>query len=262
MSKSAQTVYVESLTDDKCDPELGRRVRSRLSELGLEQITKPKAYEPQQAVKDLQQGIEGALRHLGLDTKDPSLKDTPKRFACMVVGELTKGLNYDFFPKCTATPNGMLENYWRVSGCGDCEVTEGTEGAWMSQRYRGRHDQMVLVKDIQAISLCEHHLQTIDGTVHIAYIPRTQVLGLSKFARVADFFARRPQIQERMTDQIYYALELILETSNIGIVVDATHYCMKARGAMQHSSRTQTNKMGGVFMSKPALRQEFLDAIR
>lgn len=239
--------YIQSLTDDKTDYELGKRVRAHLISKGLEQLME-ETYDPEAAVGALQDGLKKGLMALGLDIMDPSIADTPKRYACMVVGELTKGLNYEFFPKCTTTPNGV-----------DAPEQEGPIG--VAQRTGG-YNQMVRVTEIETISLCEHHLQTIDGFTYIAYIPSTKVLGLSKFARVTDFFARRPQIQERMTEQIYEALTIILETDDIAIVQDATHYCMKARGALQRNSRTQTNKMGGRFMSQPALREEFLHGIR
>ena len=121
---------------------------------------------------------------------------------------------------------------------------------------------MVAVDRIQTISLCEHHFQTIYGHTYIGYIPGTQVLGLSKFARVTEFFARRPQIQERMTQQIYAALSFILKTEDIAVVQVCEHFCMKARGAMQANAITRTNKMGGRFMSNPALRAEFLAGVK
>jgi GTP cyclohydrolase I len=222
--------YVTSLTDDKCDPALGKVVRSRLLALSLEKgVT---TYDPQKAVEAFHKGIWDGMNALGLDVAgDPSLQKTPYRFAAMFVGELTSGLSYEFFPKATTTPNDM-----------DC-------------------NEMVVVQDISTMSLCEHHLQTIDGVTHIGYIPGAKVLGLSKFARITEFFARRPQIQERMTAQIFAALQLILETDDIAVVQKATHYCMKARGAMQSNSKTTTSKMGGRFMSNQALREEFFNVI-
>lgn len=263
--------YVTSLTEDKCDPILGAQVREHLEELGLEAANSP--ISPSEAVEALKVGVQRAFYALGLDPEDPSTKDTPKRFACMMVGELTRGLNYDFFPKCTVTPNGAAKKILI-----DTETKEGRElrviheakgtfeygAAFMhgGTDYIGAYNQMVLVRDIQTMSLCEHHLQTIDGVTHIAYIPKTKVLGLSKFARVTDFFARRPQIQERMTEQIHAALCFILDTDDVAVVQDATHFCMRARGAMQANARTQTDKVSGRFMTQPPLRGEFFDAIR
>lgn len=248
------TMFVEELNQSKCDPKLGAEVKSHLQKLGLIQVQDDRAlspsYHPELAVQALKTGIHNAFMNLGLDIdNDPSMRDTPRRYAHMLVGELTKGLNFDFFPKCTATPNGETTSHRPLYQEKTEEITVGA------------YNQMVLVDNIETMSLCEHHLQTIDGFTHIAYIPGPKVLGLSKFARVTEFFARRPQIQERMTEQIYAALAFILETEDIAVVQRATHFCMRARGARQHSTQTTTDKMGGRFMSNPALRTEFLDAI-
>lgn len=249
MVKGGSTAYVAGLLDDKCDPALGCMVQQHLHKLGFETPRDLSAtYDPQMAAAHLQEGVYNAFRNLGLDVEDPSLRETPKRFACMVIGELTKGLNYDFFPKCTTVPNGK-----------QTPEDKPLPGGGEVLRYpvsKGAYNQMVLVRKVQTISLCEHHLQTIDGFTHVAYIPTTKVLGLSKVARVVDFFARRPQIQERMTEQIFHALNLILETDDIAVVQTATHFCMKARGVLQHASDTTTDKMGGRFMTNPALREE------
>lgn len=246
---TSKTAYVRSLTDDKCDPQLGAEVRKHLYSLGLEHHEAPSPlYNPESAVFALRAGISNAFDALGLPMDDPSTMDTPKRFACMVVGELTKGLNYDFFPKCTTVPNGH----------GKTQVQDPRAHKPLKA---GGYNQMVLVDNVQIMSLCEHHLQTIDGVCHIAYIPDEKVLGLSKFARVADFFARRPQIQERLTEQIFEALAFILGTNDIAVVIKATHYCMRARGAMQANAQTQTDKVGGRFFSEASLRKEFFDAI-
>lgn len=260
-ANEADTTFVEGLTDNKFDPELGARVQEHLKNLGLETWDASR-YDPETAHSCLMEGIESAFAALGLNPDDPSTKDTPRRYACMVVGELTKCLNYDFFPKCTVQPNGEVRSYPPVEYARgmDKELIEITKLG--NHTYRlGSYDQMVRVKDIQIMSLCEHHLQTIDGVCHIAYIPKTKVLGLSKLARVADFFARRPQIQERMTEQIFHALSYILETDDVAVVVDATHYCMRARGAMQGHTTTQTDHMGGRFLTQEALRQEFLHGL-
>lgn len=217
----------------KTDPMLGNNVRKHLESLGLETVVgiarKGTAHEK------LYNGIQGFMLNMGLDINDPSIQDTPERVAKMFVRELCYGLDYDNFPKCTATPNG--------------------------QASLGSVDEMVLVDSIQTISLCEHHFQTIAGVTHIAYVPGAKLLGLSKFARVTNFFARRPQVQERMTEQIYAALAYILETPDVAVQQVAVHHCMRSRGAMDPCSTTTTSKMGGKFMSVPALRQEFLNAI-
>lgn len=258
--------FVTSMIEDKCDPDLGWRIHEYLKGVGIESLTNPHdfemsvdgpVYEPKEAFKALRDAIHLAYKNLGLDVdNDPSIKETPARFAKMFVGELTKGLNYDFFPKCTATPNGS----WKKLETPATRNPVGPSDGFI-EVPTGRIDEAVFVKKIRVTSLCEHHLQTIDGFAHIAYIPKDKVLGLSKFARVAEFFAARPQIQERMTEQIYHALAYILETDDIGVIIDATHFCMRARGVKQPESTTQTNRMGGRFLSVPELRKEFLDAV-
>jgi len=285
--KAEKTKFVAGLVEDKCDPILGKAVRGYLASKGLETSFGDERYDPGFAFDSLVRGVYHAYKSLGLDVdNDPSIIDTPRRFAKMFVGELTKGLNYDFFPKCTATPNGVdyldqaefdsyveerleawNDNPYHIKGANlktreDILDMEATKLKKMHLTSKvGAVDEAVIVKKIRITSLCEHHLQTIDGYAHIAYIPSTKVMGLSKFARVAEFFAARPQIQERMTEQVYHALSLILETEDIGVVIDATHFCMRARGVRQPESTTQTNKFGGRFMTVPELRKEFLDAI-
>lgn len=214
----------------KFDKELGARVQKVLIAQLIEcpvvaDVSIHKAHA------EFATGIWKGLQALGYDMGNDSIDQTPKRYADMMVGELTRGLSYDFFPKCTTTEAGAL-------------------------------DEMVLQRNLQVISLCEHHLQTIYGKAHIAYIPKTKLLGLSKFSRVVEFFSRRPQVQERLTAQIHAALVYILETEDVAVVVDAEHFCMKARGSLQHDATTQTNKLTGRFLTVPELRTEFLHAIR
>jgi GTP cyclohydrolase I len=249
------TPFVASLVEDKTDPVLGMRVRAHLQSLGLDN-TRRDHYNPRIAFDVLEKGIQAAYDALGIDPLDPSTKETPKRFAKMFVGELTRGLNYDFFPKCTSTPNGNVE----VRTAPETRNPVSSEDTNDLVKVGG-YDEAVMVKWIRTTSLCEHHLQTIDGFTHIAYIPRDTVIGLSKLARVAEFFAARPQIQERYVEQVYHALHYILGTPDIGVVVDSVHFCMRARGVKQPESWTQTNKMGGKFMEKESLREEFLGAI-
>ena len=213
----------------KTDEALGLKVKAHLESLGLETVMQvPKMGR---AHEKLEQGIHGFLTNMGLDVSDPSIRATPERVADMFVDELCAGLNYGNFPKATVVPNTM--NY----------------------------DELVTVEKIRTISLCEHHLATIYGYTHIAYIPKNQVLGLSKFARITEFFARRPQIQERLTAQIYHALAYILDTDDVAVVQKCDHFCMKARGALQHDAATTTSKLGGRFKTNPALRKELFDAV-
>lgn len=217
---------------NKINGELGQQVANHLIGLGLESpeaIGRAKSWGT--AHKSLLEGTRGFLHSLN-QLPDPSRDDTPYRVADMYVEDLCWGLDYEKFPKCTATPNDM------------------------------GYDEMVAVEKIETISLCEHHFQTIYGHTHIAYIPGEKVLGLSKFARITEFFARRPQIQERMTAQISAALKFILNTEDVAVVQKCAHFCMVARGARQSNAQTTTSQMGGKFRSEPALRKEFFDAIK
>ena len=122
--------------------------------------------------------------------------------------------------------------------------------------------EMVVVKGIEFYSMCEHHMLPFFGKAHIAYIPDKQILGLSKFARVVDVFARRMQVQERMTLQIADALEEALSPHGIAVVTEASHLCMMMRGVEKQGSTTRTSAMRGLFKNDARTRQEFLEAIR
>lgn len=122
--------------------------------------------------------------------------------------------------------------------------------------------EMVVVKGIEFYSMCEHHMLPFFGKAHIAYIPDNKILGLSKFARVVDVFARRMQVQERMTLQIADALEQALKPRGIAVVTEASHLCMMMRGVEKQGSTTRTSAMRGVFKDDARTRQEFLEAIR
>lgn len=128
--------------------------------------------------------------------------------------------------------------------------------------FAAEGSEMVVVKDIEFYSLCEHHMLPFFGKAHIAYIPNETILGLSKFARVVDVFARRMQVQERMTSQIALALEEVLAPVGVAVVTEASHLCMMMRGVEKQGSTTRTSVMRGVFRDDPRTRQEFLEAIR
>jgi GTP cyclohydrolase IA len=172
------------------------------------------------------------METLGLDLNDDSLKDTPKRIAKMYVNEIFGGLDAKNFPKITVIENKM------------------------------GYDQMVCIQDIEVMSVCEHHFQPIDGFATIAYIPKSKVIGLSKLNRIAEFFANRPQVQERLTKQIADCLQFILETEDIAVHINAKHYCMIARGIQDTHSTTTTSDLRGAFKSRPETRTEFLKQCR
>lgn len=140
----------------------------------------------------------------------------------------------------------------------DIAVEEVINGAL----FQAEASDMVVVKDIEFYSLCEHHMLPFFGKAHIAYIPGKTILGLSKFARVVDVFARRMQVQERMTAQIADALVGVLQPEGLAVVTEASHLCMMMRGVEKQGSTTRAAAMRGVFKTNARTRQEFLDAIR
>jgi GTP cyclohydrolase I len=218
---------------DKCDPALGELVHQHLLKVGVETPTTSLLNaDAESKVVSIKSHMTEILSILGLDLTDDSLMDTPLRVAKMFVNELYWGMEPKYFPKCTTVSNKM------------------------------GYDEMVLEKGITILSDCEHHLRTIVGKAAIAYIPKDKVLGLSKLNRVADYFSRRPQIQERLAEQIYHALVFILGTEDVAVVIDAEHFCVKQRGVQDSSSSTVTSKLGGCFKSDPTVRAEFMSLIK
>ncbi len=124
------------------------------------------------------------------------------------------------------------------------------------------YDEMIVLRDIEFVSHCEHHMVPFTGKAHVAYLPNDKVVGLSKLARLVDAYARRLQIQEKMTAQIANALSEILQPKGVAVVIEATHQCMTARGVRKQGATMQTSRMIGLFRSDPRTRQEFFDLIR
>jgi len=204
-----------------------QRVRDALIERGLETPLVHNGLSRNQKYDRIKESFTDIAHTLGLDLTDDSLCETPQRIARMYVDELFSGLDYAKFPKATAIENKM-----------------GVEEA-------------VKIKNISVVSTCEHHFITIDGLATIAYIPAGKIIGLSKVNRIVRFFAQRPQVQERMTQQILAALQTLLETKDVAVYIDASHYCVKARGVMDANSTTQTMALGGQFKSDTNIRAEF-----
>lgn len=124
------------------------------------------------------------------------------------------------------------------------------------------YDEMVLVKDIEFFSMCEHHMLPFYGKMHVAYLPKKKVIGLSKIPRIVDMFARRLQVQERLTQQVAEAIQDVLDASGVGVIAEARHFCMMMRGVEKQHSSTATSSMLGVFRSDKATRDEFLSLVR
>lgn len=213
---------------NKTDPVLGRRVHERLVKLGIETPLAPSVLSNEDKIKVIRNNMETIMTTMGLDLTDDSLQDTPNRWAKMMVNELNWGLDIEMFPKCTAIDNKM------------------------------NTDHMVCETGVTVMSQCEHHLVTIDGTATIAYIPKDKVLGLSKMNRIVEYFARRPQVQERLTAQVAEALKFITGTDDVAVVMDCEHYCVKSRGVEDHGSSTTTSYLSGAFKNEPACRAEFM----
>jgi GTP cyclohydrolase I len=220
-----------SYNKTKCDPELGQRVHQHLVKMGVETPTNENTIDRKEKIDIIERHMHQIMVTLGLDLNDDSLIETPKRVAKMYVNEIFWGLDYEAFPKCTTVDNKM------------------------------KYDEMVVERNVNVQSNCEHHFVVIDGVATVAYIPNNKVLGLSKINRIVEYFSKRPQIQERLTEQVFHALQYILETDNVAVVVDAQHYCVKSRGVEDTGSSTVTSKLGGVFKTDPSVRNEFMNIV-
>lgn len=222
-----------SFQKSKTDSSLGLVIQSHLESLGIHTPVNKEmlAVASEEKIKKIEFHMAEIWKTLGMDMTDDSLEETPKRIAKMMVVENYWGLLPENFPK-----NTMIVNKMKV-------------------------DEMVAVCDIQVTSNCEHHGVPILGKAYIAYIASGKVIGLSKLSRVVDYFSRRPQVQERLTSQIYHALSLMLETENVAVGIKATHLCMTTRGVEDRSAWTLTTKLGGAFKDNQETRAEFLKLI-
>ena len=216
----------------KTDPALGQKVHEYLVSVGVETPVIDNGLSRKEKIDKIEGHFDEIVGTLGLDLKDDSLMDTPKRVAKMYVNEIFWGLDYDAFPKATVVENKM--NY----------------------------NEMIVERNISVQSNCEHHFVVIDGLATVAYVPKKNVLGLSKINRIVEYFSKRPQIQERLTEQIYHALAFILDTENVAVMVDAQHYCVKSRGVEDTGSSTITSRLGGGFKAHPEVRAEFLSLLK
>ena len=185
----------------------------------------------EEKIDRIQADVYNIMETLGLDLTDDSLKGTPKRVAKMFVKEIFGASHYNRKPSTDTFDN----------------------------KYK--YGEMLVEKNITVYSTCEHHLLPIVGRAHIAYISKGKVVGLSKMNRIVDYFAKRPQVQERMTIQIVQELQKVLGTDDVACVVDAKHLCVNSRGIRDIESSTVTAEFGGQFKN-PSVRREFLDYIK
>ena len=221
-----------SFDKTKTDPVLGQKVHEHLISVGVETPVVDNGLSRAEKIEKIEGHFDHIVTTLGLDLQDDSLMETPKRVAKMYVNEIFWGLDYDAFPKATVVENKM--NY----------------------------NEMVVERNISVQSNCEHHFVVIDGLATVAYVPKEKVLGLSKINRIVEYFSKRPQIQERLTEQIYHALSFILETENVAVMIDAQHYCVKSIGVEDTGSSTITSRLGGNFKAHPEVRAEFLALLK
>lgn len=184
-----------------------------------------------QKIKIIADHFKQIMHTLGLDLTDDSLKDTPLRVAKMYVKEAFSGLNPDNKPQAT-----LFENKYQYNG-------------------------MLIEKDITLYSYCEHHFVPIIGKVHVAYIPNKKVIGLSKINRLVQYYAKRPQVQERLVNQIAEGLKAALNSDDVAVVIDATHLCVCSRGIKDTNSSTITAHYSGKFKDEK-LKMEFITLIK
>lgn len=173
--------------------------------------------------------VRTMISQLGLDPNSDGLRDTPRRITDMYI-ELFEGVNQD--------PHEILQ----------VQFEEG-------------HEEMVILRDIPFYSMCEHHFMPFHGEAHVGYLPEGRIVGLSKLARAVEVFARRPQVQERLTSQIADSIEEVLGAKGVGVVIEAEHLCMTARGVRKPGSRMVTSATRGRFRTDENTRQEFLRLI-
>ncbi|TCO77589.1 GTP cyclohydrolase I FolE [Chromatocurvus halotolerans] len=203
-------------------------VQKALTDKGLETPLVHNGLDRDEKYARIRDAFTEIAQVLGLDLRDDSLRETPHRIAKMYVDEIFSGLDYAKFPSISVIDNKM------------------------------QVEEMVCIDKIDLVSTCEHHFVTIDGSARVAYIPRHRIIGLSKINRIVRFFSQRPQVQERLTQQILVALQTLLETDDVAVTVNAVHYCVKSRGVMDSNSTTRTTALGGAFKTDASTRGEFL----
>ncbi|AEV34085.1 GTP cyclohydrolase I [Owenweeksia hongkongensis DSM 17368] len=216
-------VVSDDMMDDAGDAHISGRAETPM---------RADAFDKSEAekIESIRQNFENIMNTLGLDLTDDSLKGTPLRVAKMFVKEIFGGLDPAREPKASVFDN----------------------------KYK--YGEMLVEKNIVVYSTCEHHFLPIVGRAHVAYISNGTVIGLSKMNRIVDYFAKRPQVQERMTKQIVQALQVALGTDDVACVIDAKHLCVNSRGIRDIESSTVTAEFGGKFQ-EDSVKRDFLDYI-
>ena len=221
-----------ALDKSKTDYELGYEVKQVLEQEGVETpMISENSLKFEEKFDSIKKDVNHIMETLGLDMTDDSLSETPKRIAKMYLNEIFWGLDYHNFPKITTIENKMS------------------------------YETMLLERNISVKSQCEHHFLPFMGSAYIAYIPNDRIIGLSKINRIVEFFSRRPQVQERLTEQIFHALCHILNTESVAVCIKSEHTCVKLRGIEDTNSDTITTRLGGAFLAE-ALRNEFYQSLK
>ncbi len=214
----------DTFSDDLGDNHIGTSIDNPLRKDAFD-------LTDEQKIELIKKDVTNILTTLGMDLTDDSMKGTPNRVAKMFVKEIFGGLNPAKRPSSSTFENGY------------------------------KYGEMLVEKNITLYSTCEHHLLPIVGRAHVAYISSGKVIGLSKMNRIVDYYAKRPQVQERLTMQIVKELQKALNTEDVACVIDAKHLCVNSRGIRDIESSTVTSEFGGKFKDEK-VRREFLDYIK
>jgi GTP cyclohydrolase IA len=227
LMQKPKTAMAMAATAAPVEPSLGVMISEDLQSQGMENPLLKGKNMPQLSEKEKIAKIEGNFKNImetmGMDLTDASITKTPHRVAKMYVKELCSGLVPENFPACTTFP--VAQN------------------------------SVVFQRDIPFTSMCEHHFLLFTGVAHVGYFSNGKVIGLSKLNRIVEYFARRPQIQERLNKQILRCLQKVLDTEHVVVKLEAAHSCIAARGALSKGSCTSTVEAGGMFMDEAKLRE-------